>query len=230
MFNIFKRKDKITSKDYTFLKVVIEILPSKYEYLVDQVSENFILGKKPNRLGEKGSYVFSLNADLESKFSNKSLPQFFIVKDIGIWNTKRGSFEELELHILEGMLAGFKLVSNYSDLNFNEIDTSKIKEKHFRNEDKNTLKQIIGRVDRDVLAQIDVESTFKIEIPEGNFYVIKELGDGNYLSMNSQGAVYGLIHDPYEVDKIFENKRDFFDALKSGSFNIVQYYREKTTS
>lgn len=227
MFNFFDKKKLISKKDYEFLRAIVEALPSKYSYLVSQVSEEFILDKKVNPLGDKGTYTLSLNAELETKYSNKSLPQLFIVKDIGIWNRVKSSFEQIELHILEGMLAGFRVNARYSELDFDRIATSKIKEKHFKNEEKEFLKTLIGNVSKDVLSQLDIESTFKIELEEGDFYVIKDLEDGNYLSMNEKGAVYGMIHDPYEVEKLFDTKESFFEALKSGEFNISEYYDKK---
>jgi len=74
---------------------------------------------------------------------------------------------------------------------------------------------------------LEIESTFKIEIPEGKFYVIKDLEDGNYLSMDENGAVYGMIHDPYEIEKLFDSKEAFFKALESGKFSISRYYENK---
>ncbi|MCF6348257.1 MAG: hypothetical protein L3J20_08160 [Flavobacteriaceae bacterium] len=227
MFNLFRKKKLIKEKDYIFLKAITESLSNKYPYLPDQISKEFILDKLPNQLGDKGTYMLTLNAKLEPKYSNKSLPQFFIIRNIGVWNNAKKSFEQIELHILEGMLAGFRVVSKYSDFNLKKIDTSKVKEKHFNNKDKDTLKKIIGNIPSNLLSQLDIEDTFKIEIPEGEFYIIKDLEDGNYLSMDEKGAVYGMIHDPYEIEKLFDNKERFFEALKSRKFNISEYYNIK---
>jgi hypothetical protein len=227
MFNPFRKKKKIQSEDYKFLEAVVTKLPSKYEYLIEQVSEDFILDKEINDLGDFGTFTLTLNANLEAKFSNKAFPQFFIIKDIDVWNKKKGVFEQTELHILEGMLAGFRLISDYKYLDFSNIRTINCKEKHFKNEDKLKLKDILGKVDEKLLDQIDIENTFKIEVPEGSFYVIKDLGDGNYLSVDEGGAIYGMIHDPYEVDKIYEDKDTFLAALKKGEFNISEYLNKK---
>jgi hypothetical protein len=81
------------------------------------------------------------------------LPYFFIIKDIGVWNVAKKSFDQIELHILEGMLAGFRVGTIYSDLDFNKIDIYQVKEKHFRNEDKEKLSEIIGKVDKNLLSQ-----------------------------------------------------------------------------
>jgi hypothetical protein len=74
------------------------------------------------------------------------------------------------------MLAGFTVTSKYRDLDFSRIDVTRIKEKHFKDEDKEELSKILGKIDKDLLSQLDVEDTFKIEIEEGEFYVIKKFG------------------------------------------------------
>jgi|SRR5690606_3708199 len=229
MFNLFSKKKLIRDNDYLFLSAIIEILPAKYSYLVEQVSKEFILDKKVNPLGKEGTYTLILNAELEFKYSNKTLPQFFIIRDIGVWNNVKNSFEQTELHILEGMLTGFRINAKYSELNLAKIDVSNIKEKHFKNEEKEFLKTLVGEVPKEVLSMLDIDSTFKIEIPEGNFYVIKDLGDGNYLSVDDDGAVYSMIHDPYEIDKLFDNVESFFEVLKFDKFFISKYYESKMT-
>jgi len=227
MFNLFSKKKLINEKDYYFLTSIVKALSLKYSYLIDQVSKEFILDKKVNLLGNEGAYSLVLNAELETKYSNKSFPQLFIIRDIGIWNKVKSSYECVELHILEGMLAGFRINAKYSELEYERIDVSKVKEKHFKNEEKEFLKNLIGKVPKNIQCQLDLESTFKIEFPEGDFYVIKDFEDGNYLSMNEKGGVFGMIHDPYEIEKLFENKESFFDALKLGEFSITEYYENK---
>ncbi len=211
MFGFLNKKNRIKEDDYRFLKAVTKQLLSSYPYLLNQVSKDFILDKKRNDLGDKGTYTLTLNASLENKYFNKSLPQFFIIKNIEVWNKSKKSFEEIELHILEGMLAGFRIVSDYGDLDLDKINTSKVIEKNFKNDDKEQLENILSINQESKLRDLlDIESTFKIEIEEGEFYVIKDLGNGNYLAVDKKGSIYGMIHDPYEVEKIYDNKEVFF--------------------
>ncbi len=221
MFNIFK-KNTIQHEDFTFLKVVTEKLPNKYNYLREQVSNEFILGKKTNTLGDQWTYVLILNANLEKQFSNPKLPQFFIIKDIGILNKKSNNIELIELHILEGMLAGFRVEAKYGDLDYSKIDVSRVKEKHFREDDKEDLVKILGDIN-----DFDINETFKIEIPEGVFYVFKNIGNGNYLSVDKDGHVYGMFYDPYMIEKIFDTPSDYLNAVKSNNFNIQDYWNSK---
>lgn len=223
----FLKKNKLSKEDINFLNAVVCSLPEKYSYLKEQVSEDFMLGKKPNPLGEDNCYTLTLNANLEKKYSNHDLPRFFILEGIKVLNKKSDVFEYIELHILEGMLAGYQTKADLMNLDTGKIDCSGLKEKLFDNQDKIELSAILGDVKKDLLSIFDIENTFKIEIDEGVFFVLKDLGDGNYLSINQEGSVFGMIHDPYEVEKIFETKKQFFDALKSREFKIKEYYNSK---
>lgn len=224
MFGIFENKRKFTKVDDKFFKDVIFKLPLKYHFLRDQIMDQFILGKKVNPFGGKGSYTLLLNANLEHKYLNKSLPNFFILKDIGIWNKVRNSYEMIELDILQGMFAGYMVRSSILDLDSNLIDTSRIKEKKFLDEDKIALSKILGKLDSHILDLLDIQNVFKIEVAEGVFYMIKDLGDGNYLTINQSGAIFMMIHDPYKIEKIFDNKDSFVKSIESGDFNIQKFY------
>lgn len=218
MLNFFKNKNTIEEEEITFLKTIISKLPSKYSYLPDQVNKEFILGKKVNDLGENGSYTLVLNAQLEKKYSNKNLPQFFILKGLKVWNKVREDYEEIEFDILEGMLAGFKNPSNYKNLDSSKMDLSEIKEKHFKNQDEEALIQILGKADQKLVEQFDINGTLKIELPEGLFYTIKDLKDGNYLAVNEKGEIYALIHDPYLVKKLYNSLEVLMDQVKAKKF------------
>lgn len=204
MFGFFKKKEEydFENKEIVFFKSVISILPKKYSYLGKQVMKEFILGWKPNKLGYQNSYTFLLNANLEKKFERKDLPQFFIIKNIRIWENNLQKFVDFELDILTGLLAGFKSESViFGNFNFKKTDLSQITEKHFNNDDKEVLLKIVGDISKEQKLKLDIEDSFKIDIPEGTFYTIKNLGEGNYLSVNEKGEVYELLHDPYSVKK-----------------------------
>lgn len=93
MFNFFKKKKDISDEDLIFLSKIVNKLPFKYSYLKDQANREFILRKEKNEVSGKGTYTLVLNAALESKFANKSLPQFFIIRDIFIWNSVKKHFQ-----------------------------------------------------------------------------------------------------------------------------------------
>lgn len=227
MFNFFRKKKKPLEVEYSFFSNVVNQLPAEYDYLKEQVTDDFILGKNPNPLGEAGCYTFLLNANLESRFSNKSLPNFFIIRDIKIWNNVKKAFEQMELHILQGMLCGYMTKAALSDLDDRKVDVSCIKEKRFAEDDKVRLNEILGTISAEVSALLDLQTTFKIDLLDESYYVIKDFKDGNYLTVNEAGSIYFMMHDPYKVDKIYEDKDSFLRDLESGKFNIIAFYESQ---
>lgn len=227
MFNFFKKKKGITRKDYVFLQKIVEKLPDTYSYLKGQVDPEFILGKKENEISGKGTYTLLLNASLAKKYASKALPELFIIEDIFVWNIEKKAYSVVELDVLNGMLAGFKLEDAYASLNLDEVDTSKIKEKNFNNDDAAFVKKILGDTEGKEFDQFDINSSFKIDEPEGDFYTIKDFQDGNYLSIDTEGAVYLMLHDPLLLEKIFATKEDFITAVKSGKFDVLAFYEER---
>lgn len=210
--------NKITKEDFNFLKLIVTSLPDDYAYLIQQISKDFILGKKVNPLGENGTYTLLLNANLANIYKNNLHPEFFIIKDIFIWNKKKSIFENVELHIIDGILQGFRINAKYRDLDYSRLDVTRVKEKYFKNDDKECLMDILGDIPKEVYDLLDINASFKIETLEGEFYTLKELGDGNYISVDLSGAIFRMIHDPYVVEKIYENKDLFFEDLLTKRF------------
>ncbi|WP_442591488.1 hypothetical protein ACSBL2_09685 [Pedobacter sp. AW31-3R] len=227
MLRVFRMKEKISKDEYSFFWNLVTRLPDKYDFLRNQANEEFILGKRPNPLSKNGSYNFLLNANLEKKYSDKSFPNYFILKDIKIWNKVKGSYEMIELDIFKGMLAGYKLPSKISDLDYNKMDVTQIKEKTFAEEDRHKVEQLLGEISENLKSILDIQSAFQIEIQGDIYYVIKDLGDGNYLSINEVGAICLMIHDPFMIEEIFINKNLFINAVESGDFNIQKFYESK---
>ncbi|PWL39602.1 hypothetical protein DKG77_01855 [Flagellimonas aquimarina] len=224
MLGFLKKKKQIKKEDYIFLSSLVENLLDRYPYLENQANKDFILDKKPNPTSEEeGVYMLTLNAKIENLFYNKNLPRFFIIRNMLIWNKRTKEYESVELDIVNGMISGFKVASNYSDLDLSKIDISQLNEKHFNNSDFDSLVKIIGEVSEDIDKVLDIEQTFEIEIDKKKFYVIKDMEDGNYISIDTNGSIYGMFHDPFKIEKIFENKEAFFKALESGIFDFDSY-------
>ena len=226
MFNFFRKKKLITDFDFEFLKALASELQA-YN-LLSQINKDFIIGKRKAMPTEKhGSFTYIFNADLEKKYQNKNLPAFFIIKNIQVKNIESNSPTSLELYIMEGIICGYYCDCNIVHLDLTSFDLSNSFEKHFDNKDKQELVKILQNIPQNIMNKLDSQSTFKIDLPEGIFYSIKDFEDGNYLGVDLQGAVYGLIHDPYEVEKLFDNKEVFFEKLESGEFDIEKYYSGK---
>ncbi len=229
MFKFFKKKNNNNMQEweYKLLDSVACILPTKYSFLTFQINKEFILDSVPNDFLGNGWKRVVYNHKLYSSLKNIKINYKLVgilVYDLGINN-----YIEIELDLYEGIIIGYKIEKNSNVFNYEKIDVNNLREVHYANNDRKELINIIGDVNNVVLSQLDIDDTFKIEITEGEFYVIKDYGDGNYLSMNTQGAVFGMIHDPYEVEMLFADKVSFIKAIESGNFDLLGYYDKKNS-
>lgn len=220
MFRLFKKKKKyeFTEKGINFFKEIIQLLPSRYHFILDQLNSDFLISFKPNGLNFKDWYSVQLNAKLEGDYRNPKM-KYFQLQNIYVFNKKSQKKEQLKLSFLEGIFIGFFI----EDINFENYLLSKnsilgLKEKHFSNHDKEKLLEIIVNTDEDLLNKLDIEDTFRIEIAEGTFYTIKKIGDGDYLAVDDKGVVYELLHDPYSVKEKAKNINELLTA--NNPFNV----------
>ncbi len=225
--SLFKSKKKVLQEDINFLKRICASLPEKYNFLEVQINDDFIISKEVNKLGETGTFTLTLNAKLEKNYANNNYPSFFIIENIKVFNKSRSEYDDVELHILEGIIAGFRINSRYKDLDMDNIDTTQVKERHFKNEAKDELLEILNDINDNHKSLIDIAGTNKFEIDGKEYFTIKIFGDGNYIAIDEEGKIYGLIHDPFEIELLFKQKSDFFNALDSGEFKFNNYYKQK---
>lgn len=228
MFKILKKKlaKNIQKWEYELLKSVAEKLPSRYSFLKSQVNSEFILDSVPNEFLELGWKRVVCDQNVYNSIKDNSINYKLV--GIKVFDLDANDYKNIELDLYDGVLIGYKVGDGDANrFDYENIDLDKLHEKPYANYIKEELENNIGKVSNDILVQLDIDDSFKIELPEGDFYVIKDFEDGNYLSMNEKGAVYGMIHDPYEIERLFDTKESFFEALKNGEFNISEYYEKK---
>jgi IS4 transposase len=74
---------------------------------------------------------------------------------------------------------------------------------------------------------LQLKTGFEIEILNKTYYVIKDFEDGNYLSIDEKGGVYGMFHDPFEIEQVSDSVVEFVDKINKGVFSIDKYYESK---
>ena len=105
MFSLFN-KNKIEEQDFYFLKNVICILPTKWDFLIKQINSRFIIGKCKNKLYGKGFYNLVLNREYYD-YSNYKYPELVTLSGIYIWNKKKREYVEVQLYISFGTIIGY---------------------------------------------------------------------------------------------------------------------------
>lgn len=225
MFNLFKkgRKNNRPNEEFELLKAVVQKLPSNYSFLNNQVSPKFIVDIVPNELLGNGWKRIVVDLELSKLYRKREID--YQLTGIKISNLLNLRCNMMTLDLYDGILIGYRIEGEVKEVSFDleKINVEDLREVPYHNLDKDNLQKIMGNVDNNVLSKLDINLTFKIDVDEGEFYVIKDLGDGNYLSMDQNGAVYRMIHDPYKIEKIVEDKENFYQALKNGTFDITGF-------
>jgi hypothetical protein len=220
MLNFFKKKKQKSIKvwEYNLLIAIANILPSKYDFFKSQANEDFILDSTSNPLLNENWKRVSSNLNLAKKNCNKNIN--YILTGILVYDNNRNRYKNVEIDFYEGIIIGYNFGSNNENFDLTKINIEKLKEKTFENTDKKLVESIIGKENDDILSKLDIDDTIKIEIEDGVFYTIKNLEDGNYVSIDEKGIIYEMSHDPYKVRKIFENSRELLVAISNGKFKL----------
>ena len=229
MFKLFKRKDEILWQT-EMLKNVFSALPPQFSIYLEQINHGIIRKFLPGLSDIPGYRTGSYNSDVFDKYEKRN-QETSVIKGVKVYDLKSSSFINLDIYILSGTVSGYVLHTNNKkiEIDCNNINVSNFKSVKITNKYIKALKNILGDIPKNIASLIDIQDTFEIETLKGNLHTIKDLENGNYIAIDKNGIVYGLIHSPYEIEILFDNKEDFFNALKSGEFNFTNYINKKTS-
>lgn len=223
MFNFFKKKVKnIQEWEYALLNNIVKRLPIKYSFLLDQVQKDFILDSVPNDFLKGGWKRIILDQNLFDSHKVKDIN--YQLLGIRVYDLKDSQYKEVALDLYEGVLIGYKIPAGQFDVD--NVDLSDVREAQVFSARDEDLKYKVFLTEKKS-KQLDLENGFEIDLSDRSYFVIKDLGDGNYLAIDDAGKVYGLFHDPFLVEVIDEDVGEFIKRVNAGTFSIEEYYRSK---
>tara|TARA_A100000171_G_C2137985_1_gene151965 strand:+ start:4990 stop:5682 length:693 start_codon:yes stop_codon:yes gene_type:complete len=228
MIKFFKKNNehRLTDRDFEFLSALDAKIPT--HDFSNQINKDFIIGKRAAmRTEREGSFSYQFNANLENKYFQSGPERFFEIKNIRA-NDCQGQSIYIELYIMKGVILGYYSETPIRNIDLESIDLTESFENHDDEKDEMTeLLEVLGDSGDWVLKKLDTTSTFLIEFDNRSYYMIKDFGDGNYLGVTQNGKVYGLIHDPFTIEELFQNIDQFYKELRSGSFSPERYLDKK---
>jgi hypothetical protein len=203
------------------LDCIARILPEKYIFLLKQVNSDFILDSVPNEFLGNGWKRTILNQNLYEEYKNIEIN--YALTGIQIYDLIGGQFKKVELDLFEGILIGYKV--EHGQYDFDKIEITDLRESEFSSNKQDLKYQQLLKGKKS--KQLDLHNGFEIEFSEKKYFVIKDLEDGNYLSIDDHGKVYGMFHDPFLVELLDENIEKFIEKINSNRFSIEDYKRKK---
>lgn len=210
MFSLFN-KNKIEEQDFYFLKNVICILPTKWDFLIKQINSRFIIGKCKNKLYGKGFYNLVLNREYYD-YSNYKYPELVTLSGIYIWNKKKREYVEVQLYISFGTIIGYYFNSKYNHLDWHKVSLNTLKENNYANHSngkKDIIQMLSQKLSPEEQKKIDIGDINELQIEGNTYYTIKNLNDGDYMAINNTGEVFIITHAPFEVKKLYSSIRAF---------------------
>jgi hypothetical protein len=223
MFNLFKKKPKIDFlQEFEVLRAISENLSEKYAFLKDQLNTNFILSTEADNPKDPYWRRIVYNQNLYDEYKNVSID--FLLKGIEVFDNTKNAYVEIELDFYEGILIRFRIPSKRLELNLKEIKITSLQEQRYEiSEMEIKFKKIL----EDFEGKFEFDNGFVIELEDKSYYVIRDLEDGNYISIDKDHKVYGMFHDPYIIEQISPNIKIFIDKINRGLFSIENYYNNK---
>lgn len=237
MFGFFKRKrrakealdflmppqQEISADEMTFLRNVLALLPAENSHLIAQVDPAFLISKRVNNLGQPGSFTFAMDQSAAKKLKKKR-KGYIIVKGLSVYNTTKDIFEGMEFDIIDEILSGYYLPDNFANYNLNRVETDFASPEIKSNPDELELRQIVGaEILKKLPDYFNLDNIMRIDLDNDAYYAVHDFEDGNYFAVRSDGELFGLFHDPFMIDPVFDNIDDFFTAVKNGSFSLEEY-------
>jgi hypothetical protein len=128
------------------------------------------------------------------------------------------------LTVYEGLWVGFTFEKNISELTDFQIDISTLRKNKDKFEKDKKLEKLVHGLKSDLL---DLNNLGEFELENKLYYQIKDLEDGNYLAIDRDGQVFGLIHDPYKIELLNKSLRQFVSDVNSGKFDFEKYINNK---
>lgn len=224
---IFKRKSIQNIKDYMLIVEIVNALPKKYERLRRHLNKKYVVGViNDPYLGENWKRLL-VKEELNHEYFVEDFT--FNLSGIKIHDLNSGKDHMIKIKIYRGVVLSYYCKVSLDDLDNNYfIDTSYLKESEPKKIENGIISKYFKNLPSKSERILDLEDSFEFEPNDDGFvlHMIKDFENGDMLAIDNEGRVYGAIHDPFIIEKIFDSVEEFLEALESGKFVPEDYYGE----
>lgn len=203
-------------KAFAFFRQVFSQLPPEFQFLLDGLDKGLYKRFSVNHAMKGHAYSISFDPAQSDKSMVKGkqfdLEHIIIKQD--------GQAYPLSITIHDGLWINFQIEKNIIDFNDFQIDFSSFKQSI----GKFTTDPKIGKLVSGLTCkQLELTNLAEFDIEGKTYYQIKDLEDGNYLTIDNKGQVFGLMHDPYKIELVNKSIKQFVDDVNGGLFDFDKY-------
>ena len=214
MFGLFKKtRWKIEGKALEFFLQVFSKLPTEFQFLSDGLDKGLYKSFSVNH-AMKGAF-YSIGFDPSQSDKSMIKGKQFELEDIII--KQDGQIYRLNITIDDGLWIGFEIQKNILYLNNFLVDLSELKKTKSKFSAETKIEELVSGL---TCEQLDFTNLGEFEIDGNLYYQIKDLENGNYITIDNKGKVFSLIHNPYKIELINTSIRQFVDDVNNGIFDF----------
>lgn len=217
MFGFFKKTSwKIEGKAFVFFRQVFSQLPSDLNFIVDGLDKGLYKRFSVNHALKGNCYSIGFDPSLSDRAMRKGMD--LKVKNIII--KQDGQVHTLNITVNDALWIGFEIERDILDFKNYQIDVSSFKIDRTKSVTDKGIKSLVSNL---TCTQLDLTDLRELEFGDKTVYQIKDLEDGNYIAIDNKGEVFGLSHDPYEIQPINKSVRQFVEDVNGGLFDFEKY-------
>jgi hypothetical protein len=217
MFGLFKKTSwRIETKAFDFFKQVFSQLPPDFIFLVDGLKKGLYKRFSVNK--SLGGNHYKVSFDPPQANKSMIIGRRFEIENIII--KQDGQSYPLNMTVYDGLWIGFEIEKNILDFNNFQIDLTSFKKSKSKFASDTKIEKLVSGL---ICNQLDLNDLSEFEVGGKLYYQIKNLEDGNYITIDKKGQVFGLLHAPYKIELINKSIRQFVDDVNGGLFDFNKY-------
>lgn len=204
MFSFFKKNKGILPEELGMLSRVFLKLPKEYDFLREQFQAGMLQGAMRGAKHIENYVGFGYNPTISKKFIDER-GSYFRIKGIILSNGSENC--ELSIYVSLGLLMGYSMSKKNDNLSsFTIINVENLKREFFQNEDYEKIKKIFSGREKELVNSSEV---YEVILEKKSYYHIKDIGDGDFIGINSKKEIFRITHDPFCIEKLEGTLMDY---------------------
>jgi len=213
MFGLFSRKKVPKDWEIQLLIEGLSALPAgEFSHYVEGIQAGLLATRRVEHIWMPNMVKFGFTPGVSGRFELKK-GRFFFVRGIKVFD--RSSLRDVEVILF----FNFGFVTGYATPEADNFDpdlSTLSTERWYREyQDTDNIKEIEGLLG-DAVDLVNPAHVFEVEIDGRLFYHLLEIGDGDFVGIDSNGTVYECFHDPFEIRPCAECLKDVLKKYSSG--------------
>lgn len=197
MLGLFKCT-KLESWETELLLRTLEKLPHEFSEYRKQIDAGLFKGVLIG-YGDIPGYVgFSFDPSAYERFENRN-GRNFKVTNIKVFDSVSGHDLNYEIYFAFGVIVGYVIGSKKVKIDTKRVDTASFTKVFLDTRDYDRLTAFLSK---DELRRINPADVYSVQLNGKEYFHLKDTGDGDFIGIDSQGILYEISHDPFQIKPI----------------------------